>query len=792
MKFSEQWLREWVNPAIDSDALAAQLTMAGLEVDGVEPAAAQFSGVVVGEVVSLEKHPEADKLNVCQVNVGEAENLTIVCGAANVHQGARVPCAKIGAVLPGDFKIKQAKLRGQPSFGMLCSAKELGLADTSDGLLLLPADAPIGMDFRQWLQLDDNIIEVDFTPNRGDCLSIAGMAREVGVLNQVVVNVPAVAPVAPAIDDTFGVELQAPADCPVYLGRVVRGVNAAVKTPMWMQERLRRGGQRSISFLVDVTNFVLLELGQPMHAFDLDKLSGKIVVRRASEGEKAKLLDDSEITLSSNELVIADAKGVVAFAGVMGGQDSSVSDDTHNLFLECAFFSPDSIRGKARKFGMQTDSSYRFERGVDFGLQKRAMERATQLILDIAGGQAGPVVERRSAEHLPVRAPISLRCERLKRVLGISLADATVADYLDRLGMGVQATAGGWTVTPPSYRFDIAIEADLIEEVGRIYGYNNIPTHTAVAALQMPPQPEGKVTLNRLRQLMVARGYNETISYSFVDETIQAKLDPQLTPLKLANPISSEMAVMRTTLWSSLIPAVEHNLAHQQNRVRLFETGMRYLPQADGSVVQQPMIAGVAFGSRYPDQWGGKPQSLDFYDIKSDVEAILSLTHEASAFIFKSAQHFALHPGQSAVIERAGRQAGWIGVLHPNHQQTLGLPGGIVLFELVLEEICGGKVPGFRSISKFPSLRRDLAVIVDEVVSAEQIAKAIQQVDDKTLKEWVIFDVYRGAGVPEGKKSLAIAFTIQDDEQTLIDSRVDALITTLLKQLKTVGATLRE
>jgi phenylalanyl-tRNA synthetase beta chain len=577
------------------------------------------------------------------------------------------------------------------------------------------------------------------------------------------------------------------------LGRVIKGVDAKVATPMWMAERLRRGGQRSLSFLVDVTNYVLLELGQPMHAFDLDKLDGKITVRRANNGEKAKLLDESEVKLSEGELVIADDAGVVAFAGVMGGLDSSVGDETQNIFLECAFFSPDSIRGKARKFGMQTDSSYRFERGVDFQLQKRAMERASQLIVEIAGGQAGPVIENVSADQLPQREAVVLRKQRLRRVLGISIDDAVVTEYLQRLGMDVEEDNDGWKVQPPSYRFDISLEVDLIEEVGRIYGYNNIPTHTAVAALEMPPQPEAKVTLNRLRQLMVNRGYQETISYSFVDEGLQKRLHPDIEPLKLANPISSEMSVMRTSLWPSMVSAVSHNLARQQNRVRLFETGMRYIPQQDGSVLQQRVLSGVAFGGQKAEQWGEKVQATDFFDIKSDVEAILSLTHSGEAFIFKGAQHSALHPGQSAVIEREGREAGWMGVLHPNHQQALSLPGGVVLFELLLDEITQGDVPAFKAISKFPSLRRDLALVMDENVTSEQINKTLQQVDDINLKEWVIFDVYRGQGVPEGQKSLAIAFIIQDDEETLIDSRVDALITRILESLKnSVGATLRE
>ena len=792
MKFSEKWLREWVNPQLGTAELAEQLTMAGLEVDSIEAAAAKFSDIVVGEVLTVEKHPEADRLNVCTVNVGAAEPLNIVCGAKNVAVGLRVPTALVGAVLPGDFKIKKAKLRGVPSHGMLCSETELGLAESAEGLMILPADAPVGTDIREYLQLDDQIIEVDFTPNRGDCLSLRGLGREVAVLNALQPEVFEIKSVQPQIDDTFPVKVEAKQDCPIYLGRVIRNINPDAQTPLWMLERLRRAGSRSLGPLVDVTNYILLELGQPMHAFDLDKLKGGIEVRRAKPGEKIKLLDDSEITLDETMLVIADASAAQAFAGIMGGSDSSVSDATRNVFLECAFFSPDAIRGKARHYGMQTDSSYRFERGVDFAFTQYAMERATALLLEIAGGEAGPVNGVSDSSAYPQRQVIDLRLSQIRRVLGIEVDKNEVDGIMQRLGMQLESTDSGWKITPPSWRFDITIEADLIEEVGRVYGYNRIPSRLPAGVLKFVSRPEGQTGKRSLRRLLVDRGYQETIAYSFVDPQVQAMLDPEAKPLTLANPISSEMSVMRTTLWPNLVKAVEYNQARQQSRVRLFEIGRRFVPEA-ATLRQDSVISAVVSGSALPEHWDLASQEADFFHVKSDVEAILSLTRRAGDFIFRAGQHPALHPGQSAEIVLDGQHAGWLGSLHPSIQKQLDLTHSLIMFELDLQVLESGRVPVFRQVSKFPSIRRDLALVMDESINAGQVDSVIRRNGGDKLIDLQLFDVYRGKGIAKGMKSLAMALTIQDQNQTMTDEQVDTLIRDILVSVEAeTGATLRE
>jgi len=792
MKFSEQWLREWVNPNVNTDTLAEQLTMAGLEVDSVEPAAPAFDNVLVGEVVSMEPHPEADRLNLCQVNVGQSENLSIICGASNVSVGVRVPTAVIGATLPGDFKIKKAKLRGIESFGMLCSAKEIGIAESAEGLLLLPGDAPVGESIRDYLSLNDQVIEVDFTPNRGDCLSVAGIAREVGVLNDAELLSQESPKVVPSCDDTFDVVVDASADCPRYQGRVIKGINAQAETPIWMQERLRRAGLRSLSPTVDVTNYVLLELGQPMHAFDLGKLEANIVVRKAQKGEKLKLLDESEVTLDENILVIADAKQAVAFAGVMGGLDSSVTSQTQDIFLECAYFQPDTIRGKARQYGMQTDSSYRFERGVDFNLQTTAMERATQLILEIAGGEAGPVTETVNESHFPQRENILFRRSRLKRLLGLSIEDAQVENFLTRLGMNWETVDDGWRVTAPDYRFDIAIEADLIEEIGRVYGYNNLPTSVPVTNLQFVEEPESKITFNKIRQLLVDRDYQEAITYSFVDTAIQELLDPNVDPIELANPISSDMSIMRTTLWSSLLKAAEHNQARQQSRVRLFEIGKRFIP-VNGENRQETVIAGIAMGVVQPIQWGAANRKIDFFDVKADVEAILKLTGNPDSFDFIAAQRAALHPGQSAQILSGNQVLGWVGALHPAIEQKLSLNSPVFLFELTYTDLDKGMIPQYKSVSKFPSIKRDLALVVSENVTAGMVIAEVNKSGGKRLQHAEIFDIYVGSGIADGCKSLALSLTIQDDTKTMTDEDIEPIIQKILVSLQeSIGATLRE
>lgn len=792
MKFSEQWLREWVNPAISTQQLSDQLTMAGLEVDAVEPVAGPFTEVVVGEIIKAVQHPDADKLRVCKVSVGQSEPLQIVCGAPNARVGLRAPTALIGATLPGDFRIKRAKLRGVESFGMLCSARELGLSEASEGLFELPADAPVGMSLRDYLQLDDHAIELGLTPNRADCLSVMGIAREVAVLNRMALNAPAINEVAPVHDATFPVTLDAPADCPRYAGRVVRGVNARAATPLWMKERLRRSGLRSLGPVVDVTNYVLLELGQPMHAFDLARLSGGIHVRRAAAGETLRLLDGTDARLDPDTLVIADEKGPLAMAGIMGGEASAVSDDTVDVFFESAYFNPQSIAGRARRYGLHTDSSHRFERGVSPELQRIALERATALLIAIAGGQPGPVIDVCAPEHMPRRAPIRLLRGRIARVLGTTIDDAEVHDILTRLGLQVEADGEGWLATPPAWRFDMGIEEDLIEELARVHGYSRIPTTAPVAPLTMLAQPEGRVEEGALRRVLVERGYQEAITFSFVEPKVQSVLDPENAPIALANPISADLAVMRTTLWASLIPVALHNIRRQQGRVRLFETGLRFLKQG-GQTVQEKMIAGIALGSRLDEQWGASAAPVDFYDVKGDVEALLRFIQPAAAVVFEADSHPALHPGQSARIVVNGRPVGWLGALHPNVTKTLDLPDRVLVFELELAVFRQASVPKFSELSKFPAIRRDLAVVVDRGLPAARIEAVVRKAAPETLQEFRIFDVYTGEGIDSRSKSVALGLTLQAHSRTLTDAEVDAAIQGVVAALRQeLGATLRD
>jgi phenylalanyl-tRNA synthetase beta chain len=792
MKFSEQWLREWINPAISTTELAHQLTMAGLEVEAVETVAGDFSLVVVGEVLQVEPHPDANKLRVCQVNVGQPAPLNIVCGAANVRQGMKAPVALVGAVLPGDFKIKKSKLRGVPSHGMLCSTKELGLSEQAEGLMELPAEAPVGEDMRHYLQLDDVSIELGLTPNRGDCLSLAGIAREVGVLNQRVVSGPEIVPQAATIDDTLPVVLEAEADCPHYVGRVIRGINPIARTPLWLQERLRRSGLRSLGPVVDVTNYVLLELGQPMHAFDLQKLSGRIRVRHAVAGEKITLLDEQIVELEAGTLLIADESTPVALAGIMGGADSAVSEQTTDIFLESAFFDPLAIAGRARRYGLHTDSSHRFERGVAADLQVPAMERATQLLLEIVGGEAGPVIEVSMPDKLPVRANITLRETRIARVLGASVAADSVSEILSRLGMAVELTPTGWNVIPPAFRFDLAIEEDLIEEIARIYGYDNLPSTTPSVHLQMPSRPEGRVRLDRMKQVLVDLGYAEAITYSFVDPKLQQLLDPQQQAIALANPISADMGVMRTNLWPGLVQALQYNLNRQQNRLFLFECGLKFVKQ-DSEIKQEMVVAAALTGSRYPAHWGRQTAALDFFDIKGHVENLLDLTGLAEQFNFQHESHPVLQPGQSAAIYRQNRLVGWVGALHPSVEQALGLSQRVYVFEIEGAALSDGRVPKFMPLSRYPSIRRDIALVVDESISAAEVLDCIRLCGSEYLTNIELFDVYVGEGIDSGRKSLALGLTLQDLSRTLKDTEIEQVLNQILSVLNSkLGATLRE
>ena len=689
MKVSEKWLREWVHPEIEAAEMGSQLTMAGVELDGIEPAAGNFSKVVVAEILSAEKHPGADKLKVCQVNCGEAESIQIVWGAPNARAGLKAPLAMIGAVLEtgdgSDFKIKKSKLRGELSQGMLCSAKELGLSDSADGLLEFPASATVGQDVREYLDLDDVVLELDATPNRADCLSIAGIAREVGVLTQTAVTPPEILPVEVVSNDTLPIEIIATAECQRFVGRIIRNVNVAAETPLWMVEKLRRADIRSLGPVVDVTNYVLLELGQPLHSYDFDKLNGGIKVRLAEAGEPLTLLDGRDISLRPDTLVIADHEKAVGLAGIMGGLGSSVTDETQNIYLEAAFFTPEKIMGKSRLYGLHTDASHRFERGVSPDLQETALQRATQLIVDICGGEVAEISDVISNPDLLSRSAITLKASDIVRHLGLSVEADRVTDILQRLGCVVEVSDDAWSVVPPVFRFDISREVDLVEEIARVYGYDKIPSRLRPMEPRIARKLETEVTDDVLRQILVTKGYREAVTYSFVPAEVEAMLNPSHTPIRLANPISEELAIMRSTLWSGLLPALVKNLNRQQSRVRLFETGLNFV-NGDSGILQRKQLAGVITGSRNEEYWGEKATNVDFYDIKGDVEALLA---EATAcqYQFEAVSHPALHPGQSAKITVNNQTVGWVGALHPRLEKSFGLSQSVFLFELDLAEV---------------------------------------------------------------------------------------------------------
>ncbi|WP_434673988.1 phenylalanine--tRNA ligase subunit beta [Pseudomonas sp. R1-15] len=792
MKFSEQWLRGWVSPQVSQDELVARLSMAGLEVDSVTPAAGEFSGVVVGEVLSTEQHPDADKLRVCQVSNG-TETFQVVCGAPNVRPGLKIPFAMIGAELPGDFKIKKAKLRGVESNGMLCSQAELQIGEGNDGLMELPADAPVGQDIRVYLGLDDASIEVDLTPNRGDCLSLAGLAREVGALYDAPVTRPAVAVVPAVHDEVRPVEVLAPAACPRYLGRVIRNVDLSKPTPLWMVERLRRADVRSIDAAVDITNYVMLELGQPLHAFDLAEINGGIRVRMADEGEKLVLLDGQEVTLRSDTLVIADHTRALAIAGVMGGEHSGVSKTTRDVFLESAFFDQIAVAGKARSYGLHTDASHRYERGVDWQLAREAMERATGLLLEITGGEAGPIIETVSEQHLPKIAPVTLRAQRITQMLGMEMDSAEVERLLSALGLGIRADGQGqWQVEVPSHRFDISLEVDLIEELARLYGYNRLPVRYPQARLAPQAKAEARSELPELRRLLVARGYQEAITYSFIDPRQFELFSPGVEPLLLANPISNDMAAMRSSLWPGLVKSLQHNLNRQQDRVRLFESGLRFVGQLDG-LKQEPMLAGVVCGSRLPEGWAQGRDVVDFFDVKADVEAVLGFAGALDAFTFVPGKHPALHPGQTARIERDGREVGYVGAIHPELSKTLGLDRPVFVFELVLAEVAQGKMPKFQELSRFPEVRRDLALVADVSVASSDVLAVIRENAGEWLTDLRLFDVYQGKGIDPHRKSLAVGLTWQHPSRTLNDDEVNTATQNILTSLEhRLNATLRK
>jgi len=773
VKFSEAWLREWVNPQLGRDDLLQQLTMAGLEVDGVEPVAESFSGVVVGLIETCEQHPDADKLSVCTVFDG-TERAQVVCGAPNARAGLHTAFARVGAVLPEAFKIKKAKLRGVESFGMLCSAAELGLGDDHSGIMELPEDWAPGAELAEVMSLDDVTVDVDLTPNRGDCLSLRGLAREVGVLNNLPVAYPVVEDVPAANEMTFPVSLAAPEGCPRYLGRVIKGIDLSRPTPHWMQERLRRCGLRSIDPVVDVTNYVLIELGQPMHAFDLNQLSEGIVVRHAAAGEKLTLLDGQEVALDEDTLLITDGSGPVAIAGVMGGERSGVQTDTQDVFLECAFFAPLAVAGTARRYGLHTDASHRYERGVDFALQATAMERATQLLLDIVGGEPGPVVETASEEHLPKVAPVSLRQPRLAELLGVEIAAQQVDEAFDRLDFEVidrSETEAGvqWQILPPSHRFDIALEADLVEEVCRIYGYNNIPSKQPVTHLELRSVPLEQSGEANLKAQLAASGFQEVITYSFIDPKLQDLLEPAIDPVALANPMSSEQSVMRTNMLPGLVDALLGNRARQQDSARLFELGLTFVP-ADGGLLQEQTLGGLLWGRREAETWHAAPDTVDFFDAKGAVDGLLSWAglHDVR---YERAEDHVLHPGQSANVLINAERVGRIGRLHPEIESNLGVEG-VYVFELSAAAVLQKPRRVFSGISRFPSVRRDFAVVVDRGVSAAEVEAAVKGALGDILVDFRLFDVYQGKGIDSSEKSLAIGLTLQSQEATLTEEEI--------------------
>jgi phenylalanyl-tRNA synthetase beta chain len=797
MKFSERWLREFVDPPQSLDELARILTMAGIEVEAIEPVAPAFEKVVVGRVLDVAKHPNADRLSLCRVDAGTGAPLAIVCGAPNVVAGMKAPVALVGAKLPGGGSIAQTQVRGVESQGMLCSAKELGLSDDHSGLMALAEGARVGADVRAVLDLDDRLVTLKLTPNRGDCLSIRGLAREVSILAEAPLKLPQVTAVKPAIADRRAVRLEALAACPRYAGRIVRGVNARAQTPAWMARRLERSGLRTISALVDVTNFVMLETGQPLHAFDDRVLEGGIVVRFARAGERLRLLNGQDIELASDLLVIADEKKPVALGGVMGGEASAVSESTTDVFLESAHFSPAAVAGRARRLGLASDAAFRFERGVDFAGNVDALERATQLVLEICGGRAGAVGE--AIGELPERRPVRLRTARAAKIVGVAFTDAQIDGLLKRLLLRHSAARGEFTVAPPTYRFDLEIEEDLVEEIARLHGYDNIPTRAPSAPLAMLHDPEASRTLPELKRMLADRDYFEVINYSFVDSAWERDFCANADPIALENPIAAQLDVMRSSLAGGLVANLRLNLARKMERVRIFEAGRCFL-RADGredardparavaGFVQPLRVGALAYGLALAEQWGAPKRRVDFYDVKADVEALLApRTAE-----FVASEHPALHPGRAATVLLDGAPVGWLGELHPRLQQKCELPQAPVLFELDAVALLRIGMPAYRQVSKYPPVIRDRAVEVDENVPAEALLAEMRRSRPRVVQEIRLFDFYRGPGLENGKKSLAFRVVMQDTAKTLTDEEADAAMAQLTDLLSAkFGARLR-
>ncbi len=784
MQFSYTWLKTQANPNLSADQLSHLLTMAGLEVEELNAAAPDFSGVVVAEVKSVEKHPDADRLNVTQVDAGTGELIQIVCGAPNVKVGIKVPCALPNALLPKDFKIKPTKMRGVVSNGMLCSAKELGLEDKVDGLLVLPENAPVGQNIREFLDLDDAIFTLKITPNRTDCLSIKGIAREVSALTQCEFNPIQINHIATQTTQKQAVQIDAPNDCGRFISRVISGVNATAASPDWLVQRLERSGIRSISPLVDIGNYVMLEIGQPMHVFDADKISGSLHVRRAKNGEVLDCLNEKTVTLADNTLVIADEQQALSIAGLMGGAASAVSDETKNIVLEAAWFNPLIISGKSRQYGFGSDSSFRFERGVDSELQRDAIERATELVVQICGGEVGEIVE--VLGDLPTAKTVEVRTARMEKVLGVSIENQRIETILQHLGLQPEKTADGFRVTAPSFRYDIEIEADLIEEIARVYGYENIPDDYTSGKLAMLKLPENRHSRFGVYQKMAARGFQEVVSYAFVDEQWEQDFANNQDPIRLQNPLAAQYAVMRSTLMGGLIEILQNNLNRKQNRVRVFEIA-RIFRKENNQFVQTERVGGLVYGSALPEQWGEKSHPVDFYDLKADVETLLRGKNAA----FVKAEHSALHPGRCAAIVVDGVNVGIIGELHPKWTQKYDLPQAPLLFELDMDAVLATEKVRYQAVSKFQAGRRDLAFVLPENVAFADLQAALGQVNNPIIQGIELFDVYRGAGLPENHKSLAVKISLQDMNATLTDETVEPIIQELIAQAETVGAKLR-
>lgn len=782
MKVSEAWLREWVNPSLTGQQMAAQLTMAGLEVDAVSSVAGEFNRVVVAHVLQTTPHPQADKLTLCQVDAGSDSPLQIVCGAANVRAGLKVALALTGSVLPGGMTIKESMLRGELSQGMLCSVSELGMDDRSEGIIELPDDAPVGVDLREYLKLNDQVLDIDLTPNRADCFSILGVAREVAALNKMPLQAVPAKVTQPACDDSLSIQIHAPTACSQYCGRLVRGINPDAITPLWMKERLRRAGIRPLHPVVDVTNYVMIELGQPMHAFDLHAIQGEIQVRFSHADETLVLLDGQDISLHEQVLVIADAQKPLAIAGVMGGDASAVQAHTTDIFIESAFFNPLVIAGVARRYGLCSDSSQRFERGVDPAIQTLALERATDLLLSIVGGQPGPVTVMNHPEYLPASACVQFNPSKVRQLTGLDIALDDMALMLQGLGMTVVRNTDIWTVNVPTHRFDIALDVDLVEEIVRLYGYDNIVAAPVIASMQAGEINASERMSAQISTFLSGRGYNETISYSFVDPEFQSALYPDSQAMQLLNPISSELSQMRVGMWPGLLASMLYNIHRQQTAIKFFEAGVVF--DVDGETLhERSCIAGLLTGEQGTLNWGEQARKFDFFDMKGDLQALLSML-QVPDVRFVAAMHPALHPGQSARILIDGQEAGWVGVLHPRLLDELDLNTDVMLFELSLAALVNDKPVQYRQISKYPQIRRDLSLLVDVSVSAGQIEQAVRDVvASDLLKAFDVFDLYTGESIPAGKKSLAIALTLQDEKRTLVDMEINAVIDAILKKL---------